>query len=107
MNKLNRTERKVTDKLFRAMYAEHLYEGLVYSHAPGGRYGLVEATRYWKIAKDCPGEFASIGFPETTLASVIDYLEKHDDLVKQLEDYLRERGTLDLTSDELDKLRLS
>src|SRR5258706_5789782 len=100
---MNKTESKVIEKLARAMFAEHLYEGLTHKK----NYGLVEATRHWNAAKSSPMEFAFIEFEiGTDSNNLVEYLDKHDEHVDRLENLLRELGTLTLSYEELDALAI-
>lgn len=100
--KLSKTERKVASKLAQSLFAEHLFIGLTVKK----NYGLCEATRHWHAAKNDAMEYSFIEFPNNSMSieTIANYITDHDEHVARLENLLKELGTLNLSSDELDAL---
>ena len=101
-----KNERKVIQTVSEAMFAQHLYEGLTYHNPPQGRYGLVEAYRHWQIAKNDMGEYGSIDSNKSvSYDTLLNFIEEHDTLVSQLEDFFTSCGLKPgLTYEELEQI---
>ena len=82
---MNKTERKVIEKLAQSAYAKHLYEGLTIHE----NYTLPEAIRYWRTAKEDAGAICAelSGYDQNVFLLLEDYWWN----VKRLENYIAER----------------